>query len=116
MSPKIRAAVLFINNNIDRAWHVSDLATSVRLSRSRFCCLFKSEVGLAPTRYLKNVRMEKASRLLERSFLPVKEIGAMVGYNDSTHFMRDFKKASGLTPSQYRKEYFNPPTVRDKST
>jgi len=47
--------------------------------------------------------MEKALELLRISFLDIKEIAAKVGYNDSTHFMREFKKAYGSTPSQYRR-------------
>jgi len=75
--------------------------------------LFKTEVGLSPAQYLKKIRMEKACQLLETSFLRVKEIAAAVGYNDHTHFEREFKKAHGLTPLQHRAEYLNA-TVKDK--
>jgi AraC-like DNA-binding protein len=65
--------------------------------------LFKIELGVAPARYLKRVRLERACQLLETFFLSIKEIAAKVGYNDSRHFMREFKIAYGSTPpSQHR--------------
>jgi len=49
--------------------------------------------------------MEKARELLETSFERVKAIAVEVGYDDPTYFEREFKKAEGLTPSQYRAAY-----------
>ena len=46
--------------------------------------------------------MERAKHLLESSFLSIKEIGHLVGLNDESHFVRDFKKAYGLSPKCYR--------------
>ena len=60
---------------------------------------------MAPTQYLRKLRMERALELLETSLLSIKEIAAKVGYNDSSHFMREFKKSYGSTPSQYRAAY-----------
>jgi transcriptional regulator GlxA family with amidase domain len=102
MSPKTRAAVAFIDENIHRNIHVAEVAHSVCLSRSRLSCLFRIELEVAPTQYLKKVRMERARQLLRATFLSVKEIGATVGFKDCSHSMREFKKACGLTPSQYR--------------
>lgn len=105
MSPKTQVAISFMEDNLHRAISMGEIARLVKLSHSRLCYLFKAEVGLAPSQYLKKVRMEKALELLKTSFLDIKEIAAMVGYNDSTHFMREFKKAYGSTPSQLRAGY-----------
>jgi two-component system response regulator YesN len=48
--------------------------------------------------------MQKAAELLGTSSLSVKEIAVSVGINDPSHFVRDFKKSHGLTPSQYRQK------------
>lgn len=102
MSPKTQVAISFMEDNLHRAISIEEIARLVRLSRSRLCYLFKAEVGLAPSQYLKKLRMEKALDLVRTSFLDIKEIATKVGYNDSTHFMREFKKAFGSTPSHLR--------------
>lgn len=105
MNPKTLAALSFIEKNLHRTIGVVEISRSVRLSRSRLSCLFTIEMGMPPGQYLKKHRLEKARELLETSFLSVKEIAAKVGYNDCSHFMREFKKAYDSTPSQHRTEY-----------
>ena len=106
MNSKVRVAVRFIMDNLHRDIYVDEVAQFVRLSRSRFCRLFKSEVGMPFTDYLKKHRMEEACRLLETSIEAVKAISYEVGYNDPAYFESEFKKAYGLTPSQYRANHF----------
>ena len=48
------------------------------------------------------LRLERAKHLLDTSFLSVKEITHSVGLNDESHFVRDFKKAYGASPTLYR--------------
>lgn len=57
---------------------------------------------MPPIQYLKVLRMERAKHLLETSFLSVKEIAHIVGVNDESHFVRDFKKTYGVPPTSYR--------------
>lgn len=115
MSPKTQVAISFMEDNLHRTIRVGEIARLVKLSHSRLCYLFKAEVGLAPTQYLKRARMEKALELLRTSFLNVNEVSAKVGYNDSTHFMREFKKAYGSTPSQHRAGYGSDGLGKDES-
>jgi YesN/AraC family two-component response regulator len=81
---------------------LSEMAQIVNLSPSRLRYLFKREVGVAPGHYLRKFRLERAKELLETTFLSVKEIITRIGVNDQSHFIREFKKAYGLTPAQYR--------------
>ena len=92
MSPKVRVAIAFMEDNLRRNLYVVELAQLVRLSRSRFCHLFTQEVGISPTQYLKRARMEKARELLETSFERVKAIAVEVGYDDPAYFEREFKR------------------------
>lgn len=66
---------------------------------------FKSATGAALIDYVQNLRIEESKRLLESSDLPVDEIGADVGYSDSSFFRRLFKRLTGLGPRQYRRMF-----------
>ncbi len=86
---------------------LSDLAQSVNLSVWRLSHIFKSDVGVPPIKYLRLLRMERAKKLLESSFLSVKEIAYQVGLNDESHFVRDFKSTYGSSPACYRSQFRN---------
>jgi transcriptional regulator GlxA family with amidase domain len=107
VNPKVELAVSFLQANLHRAITVADIAQSVELSPSRLFDLFKTQVGMSPFRYLKNARLERARQLLETTLLNIKVVAAEVGYNDCSHFMRDFKKAYDCTPSEYRDAYLS---------
>jgi two-component system response regulator YesN len=115
MNPKVRVAITFIDDNLHREIYVAEVAHMVGLSQSRFCYLFKGETGMPLIQYLKQARMEKARRTLRTSFAPVKTVAAEVGYNDPTHFEREFKKAYGSTPSQFRAEHLARKAVKKES-
>ena len=84
---------------------LADFAQSINLSVWRLCHIFKSDVGMPPIRYLRQLRMERAKELLESSFLSVKEIAFQVGLNDESHFVRDFKSTYGYSPALYRSHF-----------
>jgi AraC family transcriptional regulator len=81
------------------------MARTVNLTSFHFCHLFKAETGRSPARYLKALRLERARELLETTSLSVKEIRALIGLNDESHFARDFRAAYGLTAQAYREQY-----------
>lgn len=94
-----------MGSHLDRRLSVGRMALSVNLSYSRLEHLFKAETGMTPANYLKKLRIEKARELLETTFLTNQQIIIKVGICDESHFARDFKKAYGLRPSQYRKRH-----------
>lgn len=55
--------------------------------------------------YLTNIRMERAKKLLVSTDLPVSEVAQRSGYADYRVFTKTFKKAEGVTPSQYRQDF-----------
>jgi AraC family transcriptional regulator of arabinose operon len=84
-------------------WDAATLAELVNLSPSRFRHLFKQETGTSPAQYLKDFRLRKAEAMLGTTFLSVKQILKQVGLGSNTHFVRDFKKIHGVTPTAYRR-------------
>lgn len=105
VNPKVRLAISFVDDNLHRDIYIGEVAQLVRLSRTRFCHLFRAELGMSFGQFLKKARLEKGRQLLETSFEPVKAVTADIGYNDPNYFEREFKKAYGMTPSRYRATY-----------
>lgn len=101
--PRIRIVLDFLNANLHRRIRLTELAEAAKISPSRLSHLFKTETGLSPGKYLMRLRMQKASNLLATSRLSVKQIMAMAGYDNKSHFVRHFRRSFGLAPSEYRK-------------
>jgi len=93
---------LLQDEGVGRGLISSGLPKQVNLSRSGLYRIFKADMKTSPARYAKVKRMEAAARLLETTYLSVKEIAAQVGFYDQSHFVRDFKKLYGHTPTEYR--------------
>jgi transcriptional regulator GlxA family with amidase domain len=101
--PRIRIVLDFLNVNLHRRIRLTELAEAAKISPSRLSHLFKTEMGLSPGQYLMRLRMQKAGSLLATSRLSVKEIMAIVGYDNKSHFVRHFRRSFDLAPSEYRR-------------
>ncbi len=107
MDLRIEKLVALMRDDPTQRLPLSKMAQLVNLSRARLCYLFKSESGISASLYLKSLRMKEAAVLLSTTFLSVKEIMARVGLGDESHFVKDFKKIYGMTPTEYRKSKAN---------
>lgn len=65
--------------------------------------VFKREIGCAIIDYILTLRIEEAKRLLAQGDISIGKIAEAVGFADSNYFSRAFKKRSGYSPSEYRK-------------
>jgi transcriptional regulator GlxA family with amidase domain len=106
MAERIKKVIELMQGDPSRSLSLGQMAESVNLSPPYFCYLFKSVTGVPPARYLKSLRMQHAATLLTTTFLSVKEIVRRVGCTDESHFVRDFKRVYGVTPSEYRNGAF----------
>lgn len=95
--------VVQLNQRYMEAWTVARMADYCHLSEDYFAHSFKKNMGMAPMRYLEELRIEKAKELLEGEGMNISTIGTLVGYEDSLYFSRVFKKLTGLSPRLYRK-------------
>lgn len=103
MDRRIEFIISKIETDTASSWNTSTLASMVDLSPSRFRHLFKQETGTSPAQYLKEFRVRKAELMLRTTFLGVKEILKRVGIRSNSHFVRDFRKVYGMTPTAYRR-------------
>ena len=85
---------------------LSVLAEEFHLSSQYISQLFKSEIGVNFLAYLTNIRMEKAKKLLLSTALSIAEVSEQSGYGDYRVFTKVFKKSEGITPSQYRRDFW----------
>ena len=95
---------LYLQENYDQPVDFSSLADSLAVSSPYLSKLFHEQEGKSPSRYLTDLRMRKAQKLLMDTQLTVREIAVRVGYPDPFHFSRNFKNAMGISPVQFREE------------
>jgi transcriptional regulator GlxA family with amidase domain len=105
-NPRIQTAIHFMNSHLDRQISLADMASVARLSPSHLSHLFKTQTGLSPGEYLRRLKMEKASQLLTTTLLSIKEIMAIVGYNNRSNFLRHFRRYYDVAPSEYRERNY----------
>lgn len=100
----IKTALTYIKENYYNRIYISDLAAQVNLNEQYFCRLFKKAIGHSPIEYLNEYRIRQAKRLLEKTDLQVMEVCLECGFNNLGNFLQEFRKHTGTTPLQYRKQ------------
>jgi AraC family transcriptional regulator len=101
---KLRQVTDWMGDHIVEDLNLARLAAQVRLSKFHFHRLFKSGVGVSPARYHINLRMDAARRLLRETKKSVIEVAIEVGYTNPSHFAQLFRRETGLTPTDYRRQ------------
>lgn len=81
---------------------LDEMASMTGLSSFYFSKVFKHYKKMNFIEYLTHIRTQKAKELLIDPVNSIKDIGEMVGYNDSNYFTRVFKRVEGITPTEYR--------------
>jgi transcriptional regulator GlxA family with amidase domain len=102
MDWRVAQAIATMERHLERPLSLAQLARRVDLSVSRFAHLFHPELGRSPVRYFRELRLDRARRLVEESNLPIREIMAAVGFNDPSHFARGFARRHGASPRKIR--------------
>jgi len=100
MDRRIQTVISMIESN--PAVEFSELAALVNLSESRLRHLFKTETDTTYKQYLRDLRLRRAEVMLRKTFFSVKEIASRLGLTSMSHFVRDFKKLYGVSPTVFR--------------
>ncbi|MCM3781487.1 helix-turn-helix domain-containing protein [Neobacillus mesonae] len=101
----IEKVCLYIDSRIEQDLGREELAEFACLHPAYLSRLFKKEQGMSISDYILHTRMTKAMELLRSTDATVTDIASKVGYYNYPHFTKMFKKQTGLTPQQYRKQH-----------
>ena len=102
---KLQPAIEYIHSRYDsQIITISDLANECNISEPYIRKLFQKAYGISPIKYINRLRIERAKELIESGIYSISEVAQMAGYNDESYFSREFKKATGYAPSEYRSQ------------
>jgi len=99
---KIERVLAYMLQNLDKPLQMATLGALVGISMSNFYHLFKLATGCTPNDFLIRARMRRAGELLLKTDLSVKQLAALLGYDDPFYFSRVFKSVCGVPPREYR--------------
>ena len=97
--------VEFVSSHYQEPIVVADLAEQATLSVSQLHRDFSHQFGITPNQYIREVRIGVARHLLETDDQSMAQIASHCGFYDQSHFSRQFKSSTGLTPLQYRRRF-----------
>jgi AraC family transcriptional regulator len=96
--------VEFIEDHLSEEISLATLAKLVNLSLFHFARAFKQSFGVPPHRYHSGRRMDRARSLLQKPALSVTQISAQTGFRETSSFTRAFRRFTGVTPTEYRRQ------------
>ncbi len=94
-----------IHNTPNKEWTIKTMADMVHMSPSYMQHQYKELFGITCFQECINARIAYACSYLRTTDMPVQMVALLCGYNNETHFMRQFKKSEHMTPSEYRNRY-----------
>ncbi|ACT04758.1 helix-turn-helix transcriptional regulator [Paenibacillus sp. JDR-2] len=99
---RLKQIEAFIEANLSEALTLEQLAKHVHLHPNYLVRYFNKHFAVPPLKYLNRKRMQKAKSLLGTTDLAIKEIAELVGFPDTNHFAKAFRKEASCSPTEYR--------------
>ena len=101
--------ISFIKHYSETYYHESiqleDLASMTHLSRFYISHSFKKEIGMSPMEYLIAIRIKESKILLRTTNYSISQVADIVGFTTPTYFSKQFRKSTGISPTDYREQY-----------
>lgn len=101
----VRVAKQYIYDNYNKNLTLESVSDHIGFNPTYFSAFFKKETGKNFSEYLTELRMKNAKLFLISTDMEIADVAEEVGYNDMKYFSKLFKKATGISPSDYRKLY-----------
>lgn len=95
---RMARAITLIRDSFSKPLRVEDVAKELSMSVSGFHAHFKAATAMSPLQFQKQLRLQEARRLMMSEHLDAAQAGFRVGYEDASHFSRDYKRHFGEPP------------------
>ena len=105
MDQRMEKILSFLANHYKENIDLNEISSIVAMNSSSFCRYFKERSGKTFMEYLLDLRIGHACKLLIENKIDITQISIECGFNTITHFNRIFKRNTGLTPSEYKKQF-----------
>ncbi|MDL2400925.1 helix-turn-helix domain-containing protein [Rhizobium mayense] len=92
----------YLHEHFAQKIHVAELAAVAGISSNHFILRFAKTFGMPPHRYLINLRLDFAEKLLVEGEVPIAEIAYLAGFSDQSHLATTMKRFRGRTPTELR--------------
>lgn len=104
---EIKKIIEYINNNLEKKLNLELLAKIINMNESYLSRIFKEELDMTLSDYIRITRLEKAKEMLKDHDMRIKDVAISVGIHDQLYFSRLFTKFFNVTPTEYREKYYN---------
>lgn len=104
---KLESILKYVKDNYNQNIKVSDMAKECYMSESYFMKFFKTFTGKTFIKYINDIRLSEAEKLLILSDLSISEIAFEAGFNSTSYFIKLFRQQKGMTPYSYRSRFSN---------
>ena len=98
---RMARAIATIRKSLDETVRIEDLAEELDMSVSGLHSHFKTVTGMSPLQFQKQLRLQEARRLMLSENLDATQAGKQVGYDDPSHFTREYKRLFGQPPKRH---------------
>lgn len=113
LSKHIVLCMDYIYSHIHYRITLDELADNLNISKNYLSALFKKEMGMTVSDYIRSLKIEKACNMLKFSDYSLSEIANYLDFSSESHFIATFSKTIGMTPNVYRKLNFRANEMQD---